>query len=140
MWDDWKKSFDTWEDRTARFFEVALKSPLVLRPAAAALTAGLRAKSAADKLATGMVARLGLPTKVDQERTLHAIHRLESRLIDLEEKLESERAENAILVEALESRVVESRETNELSPSTPSSAPRTPRERVPEPAHAESRK
>ena len=26
MWDDWKKSFDTWEDRTARFFEVARSS------------------------------------------------------------------------------------------------------------------
>lgn len=140
MWDDWKKSFDTWEDRTARLFEVALKSPIVLRPAAAALTAGLRAKAAADKLATGMVARLGLPTKVDQERTLHAIHRLESRLMDVEEKLDAERAKNAILVEELASR---DSGDKSLSPSSSpsSSPPRAPtRERAPEPAHAESRK
>jgi hypothetical protein len=87
-WDTWKKSFDTWEDRTAKFLEVSLKNPLVLRPAAAALTASLRAKAAADKLTTYVVGRLGLPTKADQERTLHAIYRLESRLIDLEEKLD----------------------------------------------------
>jgi len=137
MWDDWKKNFDTWEDRTAKLFEVALKSPLVLRPAAAALTAGLRAKAAADKLATSMVARLGLPTKVDQERTLHAIHRLESRLMDVEEKLDAERAKNAILVEELAGR-----DDKALAPSSPAPSPaRTPsRERAPEPAHAESRK
>ena len=31
---------------------------------------------------------LGLPTKRDQERTLHALNQLESRLMDLEDKLE----------------------------------------------------
>lgn len=89
-WNTWKKSFDKWEDRTAKLLEVSLKSPLVLRPAAAALSASLRAKATADKVAAYVVGHLGLPTKADQERTLHAIYRLESRLIDLEEKLDEE--------------------------------------------------
>ena len=34
-------------------------------------------------------AQLGLPTKRDQERTLHLLNQLQSRLMDLEEKLET---------------------------------------------------
>ncbi len=94
-WDSWKKSFDHWEERTAKLLEVSLKSPFVLRPAARALSASLRAKAATDKLGAYVIAHLGLPTKADQERTLHAIYRLESRLIDLEEKLAEARAELA---------------------------------------------
>jgi hypothetical protein len=30
---------------------------------------------------------LGLPTKRDQERTLHALNELESKILDLEERL-----------------------------------------------------
>lgn len=116
VWDAWKKSFDTWEDRTAKLLEVALKSPLVLRPAAAALTAGLRAKAAADKVATYVVGHMGLPTKADQERSLHAIYRLESRIIDLEEKLDAEREERrTITVSAVrEARPAEPREREAL--------------------------
>ena len=33
---------------------------------------------------------MGLPTKKDQERALHAINELESRLLDLEERLEDQ--------------------------------------------------
>ena len=36
---------------------------------------------------------MGLSTKRDQERILHALHQLQSKVIDLEEKLESVRAE-----------------------------------------------
>lgn len=100
-WDDFKKRFDTWENLTAKAMEVGLKSRLFLGPTARALTAGLRAKANVDKITRTVVGLLGLPTKSDQERTLHAIHRLESRLIDLEEKLEDANARaNAIVVEA----------------------------------------
>jgi hypothetical protein len=32
---------------------------------------------------------MGLPSKRDQERTLHLLHQLHSRILDLEEKLEN---------------------------------------------------
>ena len=53
----------------------------------ALLTATMKAKAASDKAVAQWWARLGLPTRRDQERTLHALNQLESRLIDLEEQL-----------------------------------------------------
>jgi hypothetical protein len=87
-WDLWKKSFDIWESATATYLETVLKSPLVLEPSGAMLTGVMKAKAAGDKVAAMMWGVLGLPTKRDQERALHKLNQLESRLYDLEEKLE----------------------------------------------------
>ena len=87
-WDIWKKGFDAWEGATAKYFESVLKSPLVLEPAGAALTATMKAKLAREKAIATAWAALGLPTRRDQERILHALNQIQSRLIDLEEKLE----------------------------------------------------
>ncbi|MGZ3422551.1 MAG: hypothetical protein ACXVEF_30385 [Polyangiales bacterium] len=89
MWDLFKKSFDAWEDATAKYLEVVLKSPSFLAPSGAMLTMLVKSKAAADDMKTAFWGELGLPTKRDQERTLHLLHKLESRLLDLEEKLES---------------------------------------------------
>lgn len=86
-WDMWKKSFDQWEDATARFVEQWLRSPLVLGPSGAMLSSAMKAKAASDKAMTQLWGNLGLPTKRDQERTLHLLNQLQSRLIDLEEQL-----------------------------------------------------
>ena len=85
--DDWKKGFDAWENATAEYMEKVLKSPLVLTPAGTMLSAGMKAKAASDKAMAQFWGAWGLPTKRDQERTLHALNQLESRLLDLEEKL-----------------------------------------------------
>lgn len=87
-WEEWKKGFDAWEDSTAKLMEVWLKSPFVLGPSGAMLTAAMKAKVAGDKAAAAWWGGLGLPTKRDQERMLHAVQRLESRLLDLEERLD----------------------------------------------------
>lgn len=89
LWDLWKKGFDVWESRTAAFLEVALKSPLVLEPMGQVLSATMKAKAAQDKAVAQAWAAVGLPTRRDQERTLHALNQVQSRLIDLEERLES---------------------------------------------------
>jgi hypothetical protein len=47
----------------------------------------MKAKAALDKTTANIVGNFGLATKRDQERSLHALNQLESRLIDLEEKL-----------------------------------------------------
>ncbi len=88
-WDLWKKGFDAWEGSTARLVERWLSSPLVLVPSGALLSAGMRGKALSDKAWAAWWGGLGLPTKRDQERTLHALNQLESRLYDLEERLEA---------------------------------------------------
>jgi hypothetical protein len=86
-WQTWKKLFNAWESSTSRMFERVLETPAVLEPAGAWLSAFMKMKAAGDKAAAQWWGTLGLPTKRDQERTLHAIHQLHSRVLDLEERL-----------------------------------------------------
>jgi hypothetical protein len=86
-WDLFKKSFDVWEKLTAEYLETVLRSPAVLQPSGTMLTAVMKAKAASDKAAASWWGALGLPTKRDQERTLHALNELESKILDLEERL-----------------------------------------------------
>ncbi len=88
IWETWKKGFDTWEAKTAELVEAWLKSSSVLQPMGGLLTATMKVKAASDKAVAGFWAGWGLPTRRDQERTLHALNQLNSRLIDLEERLE----------------------------------------------------
>lgn len=87
-WDAYKKWFNAWEGASAQVLEAWMKSPLVLGPAGAWLTASMKAKAKADEMTATFWGNLGLPTKRDQERSLHKLNQLESRLLDLEEKLE----------------------------------------------------
>lgn len=88
IWDTWKKGFFAWEDATARYLEHVVKSPLLLAPSGVMLGGAMKAKAAYDKAATSWVGAIGLATKRDQERTLHTLNQLESKIIDLEERLE----------------------------------------------------
>ena len=87
LWDQWKKGFDTWEQKTADLIETVLKKPIVLQPMGSLLSAGMKAKATLDHARTQVVGTLGLPTKREQEKTLHALNQITSRLLDLEERL-----------------------------------------------------
>ena len=87
LWETWKKGFDAWENATAKYMESVLKSPLVLGPSGMLLGTAVKAKAAYDKAASQWVGSMGMATKRDQERALHALNQLESRLLDLEEKI-----------------------------------------------------
>lgn len=87
IWDAWKKGFDAWENATAKYTEAWMKSPVVLAPSGMMLGGVMKAKAAYDKAAAQWVGSLGMATKRDQERSLHALNQLESRLLDLEERL-----------------------------------------------------
>ena len=87
IWELYKKGFYAWEEATAKYLEGWLKSPKLLGPAGVMLGGAMKAKAAYHRAATGWVGGLGLATKRDQERTLHTLNQLESRLYDLEEKL-----------------------------------------------------
>ena len=86
-WDAFKQYFNAWESTTAKLAEEWLKSPLVLEPAGALLSTMMKTKAAADKNIATAWGSVGLPTKRDQERTLHALNQIQSRLNDLEEQL-----------------------------------------------------
>lgn len=90
-WDIYKKAFNAWENATATYLEQVLKSPLLLEPAGAWLSAMMKAKTKSDEMAANWWGGLGLPTKRDQERTLHKLNQLESKLLDLEERLATDR-------------------------------------------------
>ncbi len=98
-WDSFKQYFTTWESATAKHLEVWMKSPLVLEPAGTWLSMVMKTKAAADRNVAEAWGLIGLPTKRDQERTLHALNQIQSRLLDLEEQLaalaEQRRAEQA---------------------------------------------
>lgn len=96
-WDAMKGYFFAWEGTTAKYLEAWLKSPLVLEPAGAWLSAMMKTKAMSDRAMAMAWGNAGLATKRDQERTLHAIHQLESRLIDLEERIADLQHENATL-------------------------------------------
>ena len=88
-WEMWKKGFDAWEDATAQYLEKVLQSPSVLQPSGTLLSASMKAKAALDRAAAQWWGMWGLPTKRDQERALHMLNQLQSRSMDLEEKLEA---------------------------------------------------
>lgn len=88
VFEQWKKGFDAWERTTAAAFDELLRNPAVLGPAGSLLSAAMRLKAASDRAAARWWGAWGLSTKRDQERTLHKLNQLESRLLDLGERLE----------------------------------------------------
>jgi hypothetical protein len=88
MWDLWKKGFDAWESTTARYVEEWLESPLVLGPSGTMLTGAMKAKAAGDQALASYWGSLGVATKRDQERVLHALNRIQAQLTDLEHRLD----------------------------------------------------
>lgn len=94
IWDMWKQGFNAWEQATAQYMEKVLSNPGVLGPAGAMLTAAMKTKAASDKLVSSWWSSIGLPTRRDQERQLHKLNQLESRLYDLEEQLYAAQQQN----------------------------------------------
>ncbi len=90
-WDLWKQGFATWEKATSDYMTKVLTNPGVLNPAGAMLTAAMKTKAASDRAMSAWWALWGLPTRHDQERSLHKLNQLESRLYDLEEQLAAAR-------------------------------------------------
>lgn len=87
FWKMWKEGFDKWEKATAEYLEQVLKSEAVLYPSGKMLDVVMQTKANVDEATRKWWSAFGLPTKHDQERTLHRINQLESKLLDLEEQL-----------------------------------------------------
>jgi hypothetical protein len=89
MWEIWKQGFAAWERATTTLVEKTLSNPGVIGPAGALLTTVMKTKAASDHAMTRLWSMVGLSNRRDQERTLHKLNQLESRLFDLEEQLQS---------------------------------------------------
>jgi hypothetical protein len=88
-WQTFKKGFSSWEVSAAQYVDNLLSKPSILGPAASLLTAATKAKALSNKISAQWWSTWGLPTRQDQERSLHKLNQLESRLLDLEEQLSS---------------------------------------------------
>lgn len=86
-WTIWRDGFYAWERVTADYLEKVLTSPVVLRPSGRMLGSMMKAKAAHEERVANTLSAIGLPTRREQERMLHAINMLNSRIIDLEEQL-----------------------------------------------------
>lgn len=96
LWKTWKTAFDAWENNTARVLDPIVRSASVLEPAGFALSAAMKLKAVSDRATAAWWGAVGLPTRRDQERALHKLNTLESRILDLEEQLEDARNTRAV--------------------------------------------
>lgn len=87
-WKIWKGGFDRWEKSTAEYLDKALQNPGFLGPSAGLLKMAMQTKSSSDKAMARWWSTLGLTNRDEQDRTLHRINQLESRILDLEEEVQ----------------------------------------------------
>ena len=92
-WKLWKSGFDRWEKTTASYLDGVLQSPTVLAPSGIVLDLLMQSKVTTDRALAMWWSALGLPTRDLQERTLHRLNQLESRLLDLQEELDELRSQ-----------------------------------------------
>ena len=85
----WKKGFDAWEKVTAEYMETVLRSPAILEPSGAMLGQVMKGWANANTQLAKFWGGMGVSTKRDQERALHALNQIQSRLLDIEERLQS---------------------------------------------------
>lgn len=92
LWDTWKKGFEAWEGTTAKYLESVLKNPAFLNSSGTVLSALMKAKASYENAIARTWSTLGLSSRRDQERALHTLNQMQSRLFDLEERLHALRA------------------------------------------------
>lgn len=79
-----RQVYTFWERTAAAYLEALTRNPLFLSTNANWLNGFLMFKKAADSGLRSLFSGLGLPTRHDQERTLHMLHQIAARLDDLE--------------------------------------------------------
>lgn len=85
----WKQWFEAWDASATQTFEQVLRNPGLLEMGGACLTAMMRMWSATQRTRDAWWSAWGLPTRREQERLLHELQRLQSRVIDLQEELQT---------------------------------------------------
>lgn len=83
-----RQAFQIWERTTAAYFDALVRNACFLTASSAGLNSFLALKKLSDSGTQMFLAALGLPTRRDQERTLHLLHQIEGRLDDLQFQLQ----------------------------------------------------
>jgi hypothetical protein len=84
----WRRWFDAWESSTARLAEQTLRQSWLLEPSGMLLSGAMRFKALTDRMTEAWLGALGLSTRSAQLRMQHEINTLQSRLLDLQERLD----------------------------------------------------
>jgi len=82
------RMYQVWEQQTADYFEKLLRNDAFLDLTGGMMNSALRSKVAFDQMLSALWKGLLLPNKRDQERTLHLLNELHSRMNDIEERLD----------------------------------------------------
>jgi hypothetical protein len=83
----WRTWLAAWEPRAAQAWEATVRRPVVVEPVAGAITLVGHMKAISDALARRVVRAFGVAASADQDRILYMLQRMESRILDLEERL-----------------------------------------------------
>lgn len=94
-WKIWKSGFDRWETTTADFLDKTLQNSAILSSSGTLIKAVLQAKGAASQVVDAGWNRLGITSRKEQDKALHRINQLESKLLDMEEEIHELRKEQA---------------------------------------------
>lgn len=85
---------ESWEKKASDYFDTVLRHPTFLNAIGGLLSTGCRNKAQFDRAMGALWKNLNLPNKNDQERTLHLLNELHSRIFDLEERISALTEEN----------------------------------------------
>jgi hypothetical protein len=89
MWSIFKAKFDSLENRAAGRIERLAQNPFLVGASARALTTFAQSKKTMDRAVAETLGAFGLATKRDQERLMHMVVELQSKLLDIEENLQT---------------------------------------------------
>jgi hypothetical protein len=89
MWSTFKAKFDSLENRAAGRIERLAQNPFLVGASARALTTFAQSKQTMDRAIAETLGIFGLATKRDQERLMHMVVELQSKLLDIEENLQT---------------------------------------------------
>lgn len=83
-----EQAYSVWEKRTSKLIDSALRNSQVLKASSEVMNQQFKSKIVMDQALMKTWRNLLLPNKKDQEKTLHLLNELHSRIFDLEERLE----------------------------------------------------
>lgn len=83
-----RDGYDAWDRAASKFLDKALRSKPLLESVATGLDKALEAKDLYRRAMRRGWRALGLSTREEQERAMHALNEIQSKLLDLEEQLD----------------------------------------------------
>lgn len=90
----WRQWFDRWDAGATQAFEQLLRTQPLLDLGGSALTATMKLWTLGQRTRDAWWSAWGLPTQRDQQRLLFELHRLQTKVLDLTEQLQTRATED----------------------------------------------